>query len=181
MITRAKKLTYDDYCRIPPDGLRHEIIEGEEFVTPAPNLRHQDVLLKLARLLAEHVDKHGLGRVLIAPVDVVLSQDTVVQPDLVFVSKAKASILTEDNIQGAPDLLIEVLSPSTESIDRGKKLARYEEAGVSEYWIVNPAAGMVEVHEFGSPRRTRVLQEGQVLQSAILPGLALKLSDVFAR
>jgi len=148
----VKKMTYEDYARIPADGKRHEIIEGEWYMTPAPDVWHQRASRKLERILDEHVTRHKLGEVFYAPIDVVISQVDVVQPDIIFVSTARSAIVGDKNIQGAPDLAIEILSPSTQSIDRGEKRQLYERAGVLEYWMVDAAARTVEIHEFGSPR-----------------------------
>src|SRR5438093_1516668 len=115
MATTVKKLTYADYAKMPADGFRHEIIEGEEYMTPAPNLDHQAVVGNVFRLIANHVAARKLGRVFVAPTDVILSEHDIVEPDVVFVSDKHLSILSDKNIQGAPDLVIEVLSPSTAS------------------------------------------------------------------
>jgi Uma2 family endonuclease len=179
MVTAAKKLTYADYEKIPAGGFRHEIIEGEEFITPAPNLDHQTAVVNLSGILRHHVVAKKLGRVFVAPTDVLLSDHDIVEPDVLFVSEKRLSILTEKNIQGAPDLVIEVLSPSTAAQDRGPKLALYQRSGVLEYWIVDPAAKTVELREFGSPLRTRAYKEGQSFESAILPDLTVALSDIF--
>ncbi len=179
--TKVKRMNYADYAAIPADDKRHEIIEGEWYMTPAPELAHQRVSRNLQVLLHLHVVEHRLGEVLDAPVDVVLSEHTVVQPDLLFVSAERASILTVKNVRGAPDLVVEILSPSTAAIDRGEKRAVYEGAGVREYWIVDPAASSFELHEFSSPRRTRVYTGDQSFESALLPGLTVRLADVFRR
>jgi Uma2 family endonuclease len=180
MATSTRKLTYADFARFPADGFRHEIIEGEEFMTPAPNLDHQAVVGNVYRLIANHVISRKLGRVFVAPTDVILSQNDIVEPDVLYVSEKRASILTEKNVQGAPDLVIEVLSPSTAAEDRGPKLAAYERSGVGEYWLVDLPARTIEVREFTSPRRTRVYKEGQAFESTLLPGLRLQLSEIFA-
>jgi Uma2 family endonuclease len=179
MAINAKKLTFTDYEKIPEDGFRHEIIEGEEFMTPAPEVPHQRVSAKLVRILQEHLGQSKAGEVLFAPVDVVLSQEDIVQPDIIIIASDHANRVTQKNIQGAPDLVIEILSPSTAPVDRGRKLALYDRAGVREYWIVDPAAKTAEVHEFGSPRRRRAYQEGQSFESAIFPGLTVRLTDIF--
>jgi Uma2 family endonuclease len=179
MATTVRKLTYADYEKIPADGFRHEIIGGEEFMTPAPNIGHQKVVGKLFRLVGDFVEARKLGQTFVAPTDVLLSKHDIVEPDIVFVSEKRTSILTENNIQGAPDLVIEVLSPSTQAEDRGPKLALYERSGVAEYWIVDPASKTVEIREFGATRRTRVYKEGQSFESALLPGLTVRLADVF--
>ena len=179
MAIAAKKLTYADYEKIPPDGFRHEIIEGEEFMTPSPNLDHQAVVGNIFRIVANHVLSLKLGRVFVAPTDVLLSEHDMVEPDVVFVAEKNLSILKEKNIQGPPDLVVEVLSPSTAAQDRGPKLGLYDRAGVREYWIVDLSGRTVEVREFGSPRRTRVYQEGQSFETAILPGLVVRVDDLF--
>jgi Uma2 family endonuclease len=176
MATATKKLTYADYAKLPDDGCRHEIIEGEEFVTPAPNADHQDVVLNIASLLKAHVAAQKLGRVFVAPFDVLLSRHDVVQPDVLFVSKRRASIITKAHVKGAPDLVVEVVSPTSVSIDRVRKLNLYERAGVREYWIVDSAAEALEIHEFGSVRRTRIVRDFDTFASALLPGVKLKAS-----
>jgi len=179
MATTVKKLTYSDYEKIPEDGFRHEIIEGQEFMTPAPEVPHQLVITQLVGLLNAHVRKNRSGKVLAAPTDVVLTAEDVVQPDVLFIATGHADRITQKNIQGAPDLVIEVLSPSTASVDRGRKLALYERSGVIEYWIADPATGTMEIHEFGSPRRTRIYKEGQSFETTVLPGLSVRLADIF--
>lgn len=177
--TAVTRLTYADYAKIPADGKRHEIIEGEWYMTPAPEIAHQRVSRKLERVLDDHVTRKQLGEVFDAPIDVVLSESDVVQPDLIFISSEHKAMVTEKNVQGAPDLVIEILSPSTAAIDRGHKLALYERAGVREYWIADPATQIVEIHEFASPRRTRVYSGTQSFESSLLPGLSIRLSEIF--
>ncbi len=180
MALAAKKLTYADVERIPPDGFRHEVIGGEEFMTPAPNLDHQTVVGNIFRILSVHVRANKLGRVFVAPTDVLLSEHDAVQPDVAFVAERNLSILKEKYIQGPPDLAVEVLSPSTAAQDRGPKRELYDREGVREYWIADLSGRTVEVREFGSPRRTRVYQEGQSFESVLLPGLAVRLDEVFS-
>jgi len=145
MATATTRLTYRDLQQIPPDRNRYELIEGELFVAPAPNIGHQRKAFRLARILAEYVEKHGLGEVLIAPCDVVLDPSTVLEPDIVFVSKARQSIVTPACIEGAPDLVVEVLSDSSRTIDRFVKRDRYAEFGVTEYWLLDPLEPRLEV------------------------------------
>jgi Uma2 family endonuclease len=132
------KLTYADYVAIPSDGRRHEIIDGEHFVNPAPNLYHQHVSRHLQHQLFTAIEIQGLGIVINAPVDLQLGQHDIVQPDLVVVTLAKKSILTPSKIKGAPDLVVEILSPSNTKYDTEIKRALYERSGVPEYWIVDP-------------------------------------------
>jgi len=116
------RLTYDDYCLLPDDGKRYEIIDGELFVTPSPRRAHQKVVTQLTRILANFVDTMGSGEVYVAPFDVVFSLFDVVEPDVLYVSKERASVITEKNVQGAPDLVVEVLSETTAARDRSIKL-----------------------------------------------------------
>jgi Uma2 family endonuclease len=137
-------LTYDDYAALPDDGRRYELYEGELVLTPSPNTRHQLAIGNLHVLMLEHVRRRGLGQVFLSPIDVILSRITVLQPDLVYVETARAGIVTERAIEGAPTLVVEVLSPSTSARDRGVKQALYARHGVPFYWIVDTAARSVQ-------------------------------------
>jgi Uma2 family endonuclease len=138
------KLTYRDYLRIPEDGLRHEIIDGEHYVSPAPETYHQRLLARLLVPLVLQIDDRGLGEVYPAPTDVHLSRHDVMQPDIVVVLARHAERITRKKIVGAPDLAIEILSPSTGRRDRGIKMRRYARAGINEYWVVDPVEKRVE-------------------------------------
>jgi Uma2 family endonuclease len=131
-------LTYADYAALPADGLRHEIIDGDHFVNPAPNPGHQYVSRHLQLQLMTEIELKGLGVVVNAPVDLQLSQHDIVQPDLVYVSRARKAILTPAKVDGVPDLVIEILSPSNTKYDTETKRRLYEQFGIPEYWIVNP-------------------------------------------
>jgi Uma2 family endonuclease len=172
-------LTYADYALLPDDGQRHEIIEGELYVNPAPNLRHQTISFNLVLLIGTYVRERALGRVYFAPCDVVLSETDVLQPDLFFVSAAREALLTDANVQGAPDLVIEILSPSTRNLDESVKLARYERFGVDEYWIVDPEARSIHVYRRDG-ERLRTAATSDPLTSPLLPDLQIRLADVFA-
>jgi Uma2 family endonuclease len=137
-------LTYADYAALPDDGRRYELHAGELSVTPAPGTRHQTVILKLVTILHRHVDECGLGRVFVAPTDCILSDHTVVQPDILFVARDRLAIVTERAVEGAPTLVVEVLSPSTAGADRGRKRAFYAAHGVGYYWTVDPGTQVVE-------------------------------------
>lgn len=184
MYAQRTRLTYDDYVLIPEDGRRHEIIDGEEYVSPSPNTRHQRLVLRLARLLAGFVEEHGMGEVMVAPYDVVLSDYDVVQPDLVFVSHDRTHLITEANFQGAPDLVVEILSDATRRHDFIRKRRLYERAGVREYWVVDPEIDQVQVFELQGEayvRRAELSAEaGDVLRSELLPGLEVGLAELFA-
>jgi Uma2 family endonuclease len=178
------RLTYDDYVHFPEDGRRHEIIGGAHYVTPAPNTRHQDISFQLTYLLGGFVRERGLGKTYTAPFDVVLSPTSVLQPDLVFVSTRHMDRLTAANLQGAPDLAVEILSDSTRGRDEITKRHLYAQHGVPEYWIIDPAAESVTVHrlEDGDYRRgTEFLAENDDrLESPLFPRFSLPLVDLFA-
>lgn len=180
---RSRKLTYEDYLYFPQDGRRHEILDGEHFVVPAPTLRHQSVVSNLHLALGLFVRMHRLGRVWTAPVDVVLSDVDILQPDLVFVAESRANLLADTHIQGAPDLVVEVLSPSSRRTDLVTKRHLYEKHGVSEYWIVDPEIEAVETYRLtdnGYRREAQLSLEGEgALRSPLLPGLVLELREIF--
>jgi Uma2 family endonuclease len=181
--TPRVKLTYDDFVRFPDDGMRHELIDGEHYVTPSPNTAHQRVVGQLHGLIWTYLRTRPVGELFNAPFDVVFSNVDVVEPDLLFVSKERASILTQANVQGSPDLVVEVRSPSTGRRDETIKLSLYESAGVSEYWLVNPDAHTVRVYR----RRGSSYGDGSiltltardVLTSRLFPDLEIPLSDIF--
>ena len=174
------RFTYRDYLLLP-EGDRRELIEGDFYVVPAPSFRHQIISRNRGTLLWEFVRGEGLGQVVWAPTDVVLSLESVVQPDILFISNERRGIITEDNVSGAPDLVVEILSPSTAERDRELKRTLYARYGVREYWIVDPEDSSVEVMAleeagFVSARR---YTSGQV-EPPLLPGLAIPLGEIFA-
>ena len=171
------RLNYEDYCLLPNNGKRYEIVDGELFVTPSPWQRHQLVLANLLYYLTDFVKKRDLGKVYPAPFDVVFSEYDVVEPDVVYVSKAHASVVTEKNIQGAPDLVVEVLSDGTARIDRTTKLKLYARNGVAEYWVIDPVAYSAEIYRLvsGGYELAAQLDSSQSLTSPLFPGFALPL------
>lgn len=177
----SQALTYDDLVMFPDDGLRRELLGGELIVSPSPSLRHQDVVLCLGMALRMHVEAHGGGRVFVAPVDVVLSQRDVVEPDVIFVADHQVDMLTEANIRGAPALLVEVLS--TPRIDRVRKRDLYARFGVPAYWIADPDADRVEVYRLTGDRyaKPEILDMGDRLTYEVLPGFAVEVAKLLAR
>jgi Uma2 family endonuclease len=178
------KLSCDDYATFLEDGQRHELIGGEHCVTAIPMMLHQRVSIRLGTRLLTFVEERSLGHVLTAPTAVVLSPNDVVQPDLLFVSQERAGILTEKNVQGAPDLIVEVISEGTRKLDELTKRKLYERFGVLEYWIVDPVVETVKVYrrEGEAFRRTAELslEAGDALATPLLPGLAIPLAAILS-
>lgn len=174
------RLTYDDYCLLPNDGKRYEIIEGELYVSPAPGRLHQKVIFNLALYLGGFVKSHGLGEVYLAPFDVVFSQYDVVEPDVLYVSNAHLSVITDKNVQGPVDLAVEVLSESTARIDRTTKLKLYSRSGVQEYWIIDPEGPLAEVYRRAGTglEHAANLSRGEALTSPLFPGFSLPLEKL---
>lgn len=175
------RFTYEDYKLLPEDK-RCEIVEGDLLMTPSPIFRHQVVLKRLMMRLGAFVDAGGLGEVVSAPMDVVLSAENVVQPDLLFISQERMNIVDPMGpVNGAPDLTVEVLSPSTSGRDQILKRKLYAKYGVREYWVVDPDGRTVEVLTQSSTglETYRVFPVGSVLTSPLLPGLAIPVADLF--
>jgi Uncharacterized protein conserved in cyanobacteria len=175
------KFTYEDYLRLPDDGKRYQVIEGEVYMVPAPIPYHQDTSRKLMVLLNNFVEKQKLGKVYYAPCDVILSEENIVQPDIFFISQEREYIITEKNIQGAPDLVVEILSPFTAKLDKTLKTGLYERFGVKEYWLVDPDQKQIEVLVLKGERYESLggYGIGQSLESPILKGLKVDLREVF--
>lgn len=177
------KFTYEDYLLFPDDRHRHEIIDGEHYVTPSPSTRHQKISLRLSSTLFLYLRKTKLGEVLEAPCDVVLSNVDVVQPDLLYVSSANASIITEKHVRGAPDLIIEILSETTRKADEVTKRKLYQRHGVAEYWIVDPVIETVKVYRLRENAYVREaelsLETGDTLSTSLLPELEIPLAEIF--
>jgi len=178
------KLTYDDFVLFPDDGKRHELIDGEHYVTPSPNTRHQRISGHLYLLIANWLEEHPIGQVFYAPFDVVMSDIDVVEPDLLYMSNERAAaILTPQHVRGAPDLVIEIGSEGTRKRDETIKRHLYERAGVREYWFVDPELDVVRVYGGEAEQYLRPVElsreAGDVLTTALLPGLTLPLARVF--
>lgn len=171
------RLTYEDYCNLPNDGKRYEIIDGELFVTPSPRRLHQIVVGNLHLELGSFVKAHRLGRVFVAPFDVVFSHFDIVEPDLLYISNARSAVLTEKNVQGAPDLLVEVLSETTAEVDRTTKLKLYARYGVQEYWIIDPEGPSAEIYRRQKEgfELAAKLKSPDSLTSPLFPGFNLTL------
>ena len=179
VLKRAKvRFNYNDYCLLP-EHKRYEIIDGSIYVVPAPSFRHQDLLGNLFAALREFVRRNDLGVVVVAPFDVMLSPEDIVQPDLVFISRERRNIITSRGCEGPPDLAVEIHSPSTAGHDRELKRKLYATYGVAEYWMVDPGAGTIEVLslEADGYRSTGIYQENQVITSSVVRGLELEVAE----
>lgn len=182
--TARRKLTYQDYLGFPADGLRHELLDGEHYVSSAPSRKHQAASMRLSTRFDAFLERTGLGQVFAAPFEVKLSEHDVVQPDLLFISNERAGILTEENVQGAPDLVVEILSESTRRADRIVKRRQYEHFGVREYWILDPTLRTARVYRLGdrgsfAPPEDLSAAAGDVLSTLLLPGLGIPLAEIF--
>ena len=176
------RLTYDDLARMADDGMRHEIIDGVHYVTPSPVLRHQTVVKRLLVAIELYLEIHPVGEVLPAPFDVVFTKWDVVEPDVLFVANDQRSILTEPNVQGAPALIVEVLSPGTRKRDLGIKKDLFDRGGVREYWIIDPKANTVAIYRRGQRGLSKVQSlpnDANAIVTPLLPGFSLSLEKLF--
>jgi len=174
------RFNYHDYLLLPEDK-RYEILDGEMYVVPAPNTRHQTLVFQIAYLLFQHMQERNLGKILVAPYDVILSDENIVQPDILFVSKERLGIIGEANISAPPDLVIEILSPSTRNKDLEIKRKVYAGFGVREYWIVDPDEETVEVLVWSEQGYTSagILGCSERMLSPVLPELDIPISLFF--
>jgi Uma2 family endonuclease len=171
-----------DYLSTPETTRSREVVYGRVREPPSPFFSHQQLVLRIARLLQDHVDAHRLGCVAMAPLDVILDAEAalIVQPDVMFVSTERLSII-RNQIWGAPDLVVEVLSEGNEAYDRGQKLGWYRQSGVCEYWLVDPRAKTVTIVDFtGNLPEPRVATGADAIRSAVLPDLTATGFSVFA-
>jgi Uma2 family endonuclease len=178
---RPTHWTYADYLRLPDDR-RFEIIRGELFEMAGPRPTHQDVAGTLYRLMGNWLDKNPVGKCYISPIDVVLTNDTVVQPDVIFIARKRLGIVTDRAVEGAPDLVVEVLSEKTRKRDFAVKRRLYAAHGVREYWIADPECERVEIFvlEKGELVKRAEATEGKVASLVVLPRLRIPLAKIFA-
>ncbi|HXV84026.1 MAG TPA: Uma2 family endonuclease [Candidatus Binatia bacterium] len=175
-------LTYGDYCELPNDRNRYEILDGELSVTTAPAIKHQITLGNLHRILATHVFANRIGRLLLAPTDVILAAATIVQPDLVFVGSDRSQVITTRGVEGAPTLVVEILSPATHRIDRVTKAQLYAKHNVPNYWLIDPDQQTLEAYELVTDHYDLAASasDAEVFALSIFPGLSIQLSDLSA-
>jgi Uma2 family endonuclease len=178
------KFTYEDYLLFPDDGKRHELIDGEHYVKPSPITKHQKISGTLFGCFFTHIQRTKIGQLFAAPMDVVLSDLDVVQPDLLFITNKRASIINEKNIQGPPDLVVEILSESSRKTDEMIKRKLYERFRVSEYWIVDPELESIKIYRLSDQGYSRIaelsVEAYDTLTSPLFPDWQLPLSQIFA-
>ncbi len=182
--SQGVKLTYDDFVQFPDDGVRHELIDGEHYVTLSPNTKHQRISINLTVLIGGWLDRNPIGELFHAPFDVVFSNYDVVEPDLLYLSNERASdALTPLHVRGVPELVVEIGSPGTRKRDETIKRRLYERSGVSEYWVVDPEIDTIRVYRREADTFARVVElsaeANDVLTTPLLPGLEIPLSRVF--
>ena len=174
-------ITYHDYVLLPQDRNRYEVLDGELYMTPSPTYLHQWVVMALAAALHDHASQHGLGAVLTAPIDVVLSETTIVQPDILFIGAARVPAATAKNITTVPELIVEVVFPSSAEQDRVDKMRAYARHGVPHYWIADPDAKVLEMYALsGGDYALAAEFRGDVTGSSpLFPGLAIPLARLW--
>jgi len=179
-IIEKKKYTYEDYLKTP-DDVRYELIEGDLLMTPAPIPIHQRISRKIGFEFDEYVTDNDLGEIFLAPCDVYLDDENVVQPDILFISKERSNIIGEKNMQEAPDLVIEILSESTASRDLIQKKMLYAKFGVKEFWIVSPVEKTINIFILRDKAYElyKTYEEDDVLESQMLNGLRMELKGIF--
>ena len=179
--TTHQHMTADEFAALPEGPPYFQLVEGELFFMASPTRLHQDIVGNLFFAIKAHLRVDPVrGRVYMAPSDVKLDEGNVFEPDIYFVSQERACILTDEGVTGAPDLIVEVLSPSTLRLDREKKRAVYFQSGVREIWFVLPDRQRVEVHLPDSEDAARTLSIGQTLATEILPGWSVPVAELFA-
>ena len=177
----ATKMNYDQYCLLPDDRNQYELFDGELVMTPSPNTRHQRIVGQLHAELLAYVREHSSGEIFVAPLDTIFDQYTVMQPDILFVSRERVPEVVKERIEGAPDIVVEVLSPSTFHKDLRRKMHVYSQFGVREYWIVDPEEQTMDLyHRVGEKLElARRFAVQETFQSPLLPGLQLEVRSIF--
>jgi len=178
--TEKKKHTYEDYLKTP-DDVRYELIQGDLLMTPSPVTKHQRILRKIGFMLEQHVTQNDLGEIFLAPYDVYFDDENVVQPDILFISRERLNLIGEKNMQGPPDLVIEILSESTAYRDLIQKKKLYARYCVKEYWIVIPEEESVGIYIIKNDIFTlhKNFGKDETLESPLLKGLKIVLRKIF--
>jgi Uma2 family endonuclease len=177
-LVKEKRLNIN-YYKLLPGGAPYQLIEGELIMTPTPNPRHQIILGRLFMALSKVIEKRGSGIVLVSPIDLYLDDENAFQPDILFIQNK--AFIKKDGIYGPPDIVIEILSPSTAHYDLKEKFKVYERSGVKEYWIVDPDMNTIELYvneEKGFSIKVKAEAKGEI-GSSILEGFKVDLEDIF--
>lgn len=179
-LIEKKRYTIEDYMKTP-DDVRYELIEGELLMTPSPLTRHQRAVGTFYFKIREYLENKNVGEVFLSPYDVVLDNENVFEPDVIFVSKENSNIITEANIKGAPDMVIEVLSPSTSKRDLINKKRIYAKYGVKEYWIADPVEMTLDLYILNGTHfdLKKSYSEEEMAESVVLEGLRIPVKEVF--
>jgi len=179
--TEPRPFTVADYMSLPEHGPRYQLIDGELYMAPAPNRKHQFISGELEFALRSYLEKNPIGVIYDAPFDVQLTDTTVVQPDIAYFSKQRLSYLTEHGAEGAPDLVVEILSPKTAQLDLGMKREIYARTGVLEIWIIEPETRLLKIFrpQINPQTPAETLTAEKTLSTPVLPGLAIDLARVF--
>lgn len=178
-LTDNARLGYADYVAIPADGRRHEIVDGVHRVNPAPSTYHQSVSRRIQFQLYSTIELSGRGEIFDAPTDLQLSPHDIMQPDLILVLTANRSIITPTKIKGIPDLVVEILSPGSERHDEEVKWKRYEQAGIPEYWIVDPQEHHVKQFQLRDAQYVLIGTHESRIEYLGLPGISVDLRAVW--
>jgi Uma2 family endonuclease len=170
-----------EFAQLPEGPPYFQLIGGELFMSPSPRFWHQEIVGNIFAKIHEHLRKHPVGKVVIAPSDVELSPKDVFEPDIYFISRERLGILTEQGASGAPDLVVEVLSPSTAKLDLGPKREVYERAGVKEMWVVHGREKKIDIHLQQGTQLVlvRTAVPGETIETALIPGLVMQVSEIF--
>ncbi len=179
----VERFTVEDYRALPEGPPFHQLVEGELILAPSPGSFHQDIAGNVFYLLRQFVAERRLGKVCIAPLDVYLPEDNVFQPDVFFLSNERLSLLRADGVHGAPDLVVEIASPSHGLLETRRKRPIYAKCGVKEEWLIEPTLQQVHQYDFArdSAKPVRLIDSDETLTTPLLPGLALRAADLFVR
>lgn len=175
-----KKYTYEDYAKLP-EGSQYQLIGGDLVIVPSPTPYHQRISRKIEFFLLQYVEKNNIGEVLYSPIDVYFGEEDTFQPDIIFISKERLNIIGETRIEGAPDLIIEILSPATAYYDLGRKYKVYERSEVKEYWLIHPDRKSIEIYwkDEGRFKLVQTIVESGTARSELLKSFEIELEKIF--
>ena len=175
--------TVTDYRAMPEGPPYYQLVQGKLIMAPSPNSFHQDVAFNVAFMLRQHVMKHRLGKVCIAPLDVYLSDIDVFQPDVFFLSNQNLHLQKEDGVHGAPDLVVEIVSPSNGPLEKKRKRPLYARHGVKEEWLIDPVLEQIHRYDFtmDTAKPVRIVDSEETFETPLLPGLVISATEVFRR